>query len=95
MSLATDWRPKTFDEVLGQEAIVKILKQQLLSNKIKNTYLFCGVSGTGKTTLARIFALKLNEYKDQFGNIFSIEPIEIDVASNNGVDNIRCIVDSA
>lgn len=95
MSLANKYRPKTFDNVLGQEAIVKILKQQLLSNKIKNTYLFCGGSGTGKTTLARIFALELNKYKDQNGNFLSSEPIEIDAASNNGVDNIRFIVDSA
>ena len=95
MSLANKYRPKTFDNVLGQEAIVKILRQQLLSNKIKNTYLFCGGSGTGKTTLARIFALELNKYKDQNGNVLSSEPIEIDAASNNGVDNIRFIVDSA
>ena len=94
-SLANRWRPTEFEEVLGQKAIVKILKRQLETNSFNNCMIFCGPSGDGKTTLARIFALKLNEYKDQFGNICSSEPIEIDGASNNGVDNIRFIVDSA
>lgn len=94
-SLANKYRPNDFDSVLGQEAIVKILKRQLETNSFNNCMIFCGPSGDGKTTLARIFALKLNEYKDQSGNICSSEPIEIDGASNNGVDNIRFIVDSA
>lgn len=94
-SLANKYRPHKFDEVLGQSSIIKILEQQIKSKSHKNCYIFSGPSGDGKTTVARIFAYELNKYFDSNGNLCSSEPIEIDGASNNGVDNIRFIVDSA
>ena len=57
------YRPKTLDEMIGQENIVKILKQQLLTNNIKNCYLFCGTSGCGKTTAGKAFANLINKNK--------------------------------
>lgn len=87
LSLATKYRPKTFEDVVGQEWVVKILKKQIERNEIKNCYLFCGTSGTGKTTLARIVANEINKGKGS--------PIEIDAASNSGVDNVRSIIDSS
>ena len=86
-SLATLYRPNKFEDVLGQQSIIEILKRQLATNSFKHTYLFCGPSGDGKTTIARIFAKELNH---GFG-----EPIEIDGASNNGVDNVRAIIDES
>ena len=94
-SLANKYRPYKFDEVLGQSSIIKILEQQIKSKSHKNCYIFSGPSGDGKTTVARIFAYELNKYFDSNGNLCSSEPIEIDGASNNGVDNIRLITDSA
>ena len=87
MSLATSYRPKSFDEVVGQEAVVKVLKRQLEVKSYRNAYAFCGPSGDGKTTVARIFAHEVN------GGCGS--PIEIDAASNNGVENVRSIVEEA
>lgn len=87
MSLATKYRPQTFEDLLGQEHVKIILQKQLDTNTIKNTYLFCGPSGDGKTTIARILANRINKNQGQ--------PIEIDAASNNGVDNIRSIIDDA
>ena len=86
-SLAVKYRPKTFDEVVSQESIIKILTRQLELGEVKNTYLFCGASGCGKTTVARAFANAIN------GGIGY--PIEIDGASNNGVDNVKQIIKSA
>lgn len=86
-SLAVKYRPKTFEEVCAQSVVIKILKKQLETGKIAHAYLFAGSSGCGKTTLARILA---NEINHGYGN-----PIEIDAASNNGVDQVRAIVDSA
>lgn len=86
-SLAVKYRPQSFDEVVSQESIIKILKRQLELGEIKNTYLFCGASGCGKTTVARAFANAINQ---GVGN-----PIEIDGASNNGVDNVKQIIKSA
>lgn len=83
-SLAVKYRPKTFEEVYGQDVIITILKRQLEQKNFKNCYLFCGSSGCGKTTVARIFA---NEINNHMGS-----PIEIDAASNNGVDNVKSIV---
>lgn len=86
-SLATIYRPVDFDSVKSQESIIKILKRQLELEQFSNVYLLCGPSGCGKTTVARIFANEVNKGKGI--------PIEIDAASNNGVDNIRNIINAA
>lgn len=86
-SLAVKYRPQTFDDVVEQESIKIILKQQLESGDVKNAYLFCGGAGTGKTTCARIFANEINHGE---GN-----PIEMDAASNSGVDDVRNIIQQA
>ena len=86
-ALATIYRPHKFEDVCSQQSIIKVLKRQLELNQFKNCYLFCGASGCGKTTIARILA---NEINRGIGN-----PIEIDAASNNGVENIREIVAKA
>ena len=86
-SLAVKYRPKEWDEVCGQSSVIKILNRQLELKELRNAYLFSGASGCGKTTLARIFANKIN-------NNVGI-PIEIDAASNNGVDNVKAIIKSA
>lgn len=87
MSLATKYRPRTLDEVISQGSIVKILTRQIENNQIKNAYVFSGASGCGKTTSARAFASAINKGQGS--------PIEIDGASNNGVDNIKAIIKSA
>ena len=84
-ALATKYRPRTFNDVVCQDNIKKVLTNQLETGEIKQAYLFSGSPGTGKTTSARIFANDVNEGKGK--------PIEIDGASNNGVDNIRSIID--
>ena len=84
-ALATKYRPRTFKEVVCQDNIKKVLTNQLDTGEVKQAYLFCGSAGTGKTTSARIFANEVNKGKGK--------PIEIDGASNNGVDNIRNIID--
>ena len=96
------YRPEIFDEILGQEHIVKILKNQIDTDSTSHAYLFCGTRGTGKTTTARILAKGLNctaeEGHRPCGHCSVcnsikegtyIDVIEIDAASNNGVDNIR------
>ena len=87
ISLPVKYRPKTLDEVVGQDFVIEVLKKQIETGNIRNVYLFCGSSGDGKTSTARCFAKAIN------GGIG--EPIEIDAASNNGVDNIRAIVQDA
>lgn len=84
-SLATEYRPKYFEEVVGQEYIKAILQSQIKTGEFKNAYLFVGGAGTGKTTTARIVANEINEHKGS--------PIEIDGASNNGVENVRNIIE--
>lgn len=86
-SLAVRYRPDKFEDVCGQGATITILRRQLELREFKNAYLFVGPSGVGKTTLARIFANGINKGVGQ--------PIEIDAASNNGVDNVKSIVSSA
>lgn len=85
MNLAVKYRPQHFEDVVCQDNVKKVLSNQLQTGEIKQAYLFCGSSGTGKTTSARIFANDVNGGKGK--------PIEIDGASNNGVDNIRSIID--
>lgn len=87
ITLAVKYRPKTFDDVVEQNAIKIILTEQIKTSSFKHAYLFCGPAGCGKTTAARIFANELNR---GMGN-----PIEVDAASNNGVDNVRDIIDNA
>lgn len=87
LSLATKYRPKKLDKVYGQESVVKILSQQLATGNIKNCYLFCGASGCGKTTTARILAKEINKGQGY--------PIEIDAASNSSVENVRNIIDGS
>lgn len=86
-ALAIKYRPKTFDDMTEQSAIKDILENQIRTKTFQHGYLFTGPAGTGKTTSARIFANMINAGK---GN-----PIEVDAASNSGVDNIRQIIDDA
>ena len=86
-SLAVKYRPQTFEECLSQRSVITILKNQLAKEQYTNCYGFCGPSGCGKTTIARIFGRMINKGK---GEIF-----EVDGASNNGVENIRKIIDEA
>jgi len=104
MALYRKWRPKTFDEVKGQDAICVTLKNQIKSGRIGHAYLFCGTRGTGKTSVAKILARAVNCEHPKDGNPCnecascrailqesSMNVQEIDAASNNGVDNIRDI----
>ena len=86
-SLAVKYRPQVFDDVVEQGEVKIILKNQLETNEIKNAYLFTGGAGTGKTTTARIFANEINKGHGQ--------PIELDAASNNSVDDVREIIQQA
>ncbi|WP_419025752.1 DNA polymerase III subunit gamma/tau [Emergencia sp.] len=94
-------RPEIFSEVIGQDHIVRILKNQIATDSVSHAYLFCGTRGTGKTTTARILAKAVNCLDDEdrpcghCANCVAIKEgtfmdvVEIDAASNNGVDNIR------
>ncbi len=102
MALYRKYRPQTFDEVVGQEAVISILKKALDSGNISHAYLFAGPRGTGKTSVARIFAKGLNCEKgvtsQPCGKCYmcraisegrAVDVIEIDAASNRGIDDIR------
>ena len=105
-ALYRKFRPNTFEDVKGQDHIVTTLKNQIKADRIGHAYLFCGTRGTGKTTIAKIFARSVNCENPVDGSPCgecptckaiavgaSMNVIEIDAASNNGVDNIREIVD--
>lgn len=105
-TLYRKYRPQNFDEVVGQKHIVQTLKGQIETKKLSHAYLFCGTRGTGKTTCARILAKAVNCENLQDGNpcneceacrivngANSVDIIEIDAASNNGVENIRSLVE--
>lgn len=105
-ALYRKWRPKSFPEVVGQEPVVQTLTNQVKTGRIGHAYLFCGTRGTGKTTIAKIFARAVNCEHPADGSPCnecascrtimdgsSMNVVEIDAASNNGVDNIREIRD--
>lgn len=87
MNLANKYRPKTFGDVVCQDNVKVVLDNQLKSGEFKQAYLFTGSAGTGKTTSARIFANEINNGNEK--------PIEVDGASNNGVSNIRDIIENS
>ena len=105
-ALYRKWRPARFEDVRGQEHIVRTLKNQIISDRVGHAYLFCGTRGTGKTTIAKIMARAVNCEHPVDGSPCnecavcrsilegrSVNVAEIDAASNNGVDNIREIRD--
>ena len=105
-ALYRKWRPRSFDEISGQEHITRILRMQCEENRVSHAYLFCGTRGTGKTSIAKILAKAVNCEHPVDGNpcnccfaCTSIDSgnatdvLEIDAASNNGVDDIRDLRD--
>ena len=101
ISLYRKYRPQTFQDVVGQQIVVKTLKNSIINNKISHAYIFSGPRGTGKTSIAKIFSKAVNCKNNQNGDLCNncdvclsnfddeIDIIEIDAASNNGVDEIR------
>lgn len=107
MSLYRKYRPRTFADVVGQKYIVTILKNAIKYDKVANAYIFAGIKGTGKTSIAKIFANAINCLDKKEGDVCKkcevcksfaannlIDVIELDAASNNGVDEIRKLNDS-
>ena len=106
-ALYREFRPETFSEVIGQDHITTILKNQVREGKISHAYLFCGSRGTGKTSSAKILARAVNCLSPKDGEpcmaceacrlskAGSADVIEIDAASNNGVDNVRSLIEQA
>ena len=107
-ALYRKYRPQTFDDVVGQMAVTQTLKTQLLTDKMSHAYLFTGSRGTGKTSCAKILAKAVNCLHSENGNPCNrcsacrsiddgscMDVLEIDAASNNGVDNVRDLRDDA
>ena len=105
-ALYREWRPKSFQDVVGQEHITITLKNQIKNQRAAHAYLFCGTRGTGKTSTAKIMAKALNclnlqegepcnecEMCKKINEGLAIDVTELDAASNNGVDKIRDIID--
>ena len=104
-ALYNKYRPQTFEEVAGQKVIIRTLRNSIIRGKIAHAYLFCGPRGTGKTTMARLFAKALNCEKglghqcNRCSNCEALnsgshpDVIEIDAASNNGVDQVRELIE--
>lgn len=91
MSLYQKYRPQTFEEVCGQDHVKIILQNQIKNDEISHSYLFTGTRGIGKTTTARILARMVNDDGSLTRQELDMNIIEIDGASNNGVENIRNI----
>lgn len=107
-ALYRKWRPQTFDQVVGQQHITETLKNQVKTGRLSHAYLFIGTRGTGKTTCARILAKAVNCEHPVDGNPCGVCPacrgisdgsvldvVELDAASNNGVDNVRALREEA
>ena len=107
-ALYRKWRPTTFDDIVGQEHVTKTLENEIKNGRIAHAYLFCGSRGTGKTTTAKVFSKAVNCESPQNGNPCNqcktcrgiadgslMDVVEIDAASNNGVDNVRDLRDDA
>ncbi|EHJ02410.1 DNA polymerase III, subunits gamma and tau [Clostridium sp. DL-VIII] len=105
-ALYREWRPKNFEDVVGQEHITTTLKNEILNDRIAHAYLFCGTRGTGKTSTAKVMAKALNcldlqdgepcnecEMCKKINQGLAIDVTELDAASNNGIDKIRDIID--
>lgn len=105
-ALYRKWRPKTFDDIIGQEHVTTTLKNQIANDRIAHAYLLCGTRGTGKTSTAKVMAKALNCLNPKDGNPcnecemckkisqgLAIDVTELDAASNNGIDKIRDIID--
>ena len=101
-ALYRQWRPQDFSSMVGQEAIIATLRNQIMTGRIAHAYLFCGSRGTGKTSTAKIMARAINclhpvqgdpcgecESCKRLMGENSLDILEIDAASNNGVDEIR------
>ncbi len=107
-ALYRKWRPRTFDDVVGQDHITETLKQQVAGDRLSHAYLFTGTRGTGKTTCAKILARAVNCQQPENGNPCNqcpaclgiengsiLDVLELDAASNNGVDQVRALRDEA
>ena len=107
-ALYREWRPKNFEDVVGQEHITTTLKNQILNDRIAHAYLFCGTRGTGKTSTAKVMAKALNclnphdgepcnecDMCNKINEGLAIDVTELDAASNNGIDRIRDIIDDS